>query len=83
MDDRGGKGLTERQKLLSKQAMELALNGSKLSRKLRNEDIAVTKVEFIVPTAALDQRISSFVNAGADWFDQDGSGDTDTDWPGT
>lgn len=82
MNERHDKPLTERQRVLSKEALKLVLRGSKLSRALREEDIAVTKVEILVPTAILDQKISGFVAAGADWFDQDDSGDTDSDWPG-
>jgi len=73
---------TERQRILAKDALKLVMKGSKLSRELRDEDIAVTKVELLVPTAILEQSVSSFVAQGADWFDQDDSGDTDTDWPG-
>lgn len=80
---KSGKLPSERERVLSKEALKIVMKGSKLSRELRDEDIAVTKVEILVPTAILDQKISDFVAAGADWFDQDSSGDTDTDWPGT
>jgi hypothetical protein len=73
---------TERQRVLAKDALRLAVRGTKLSRELRDQDIAVTKVELLVPTAILGQTVSAFAAAGADWFDQDDSGDTDTDWPG-
>jgi hypothetical protein len=82
MEKKKDKTPTERQRVLAKEALKLVMRGSKLSRELREEDIAVTKVEVLVPTAILEHTVSSFVAAGADWFDQDGSGDTDTDWPG-
>jgi hypothetical protein len=82
MNTKADKVPSERQRVLAKQALRLAVQGSKLSRELREEDIEVTRIELLVPTAILRQDISNFVAAGADWFDQDQSGDTDTDWPG-
>lgn len=73
---------SEHQRVLAKEALKVAMEGSRLSRELKDQDIAVTKINVLVPTAILDQSISDFVAAGADWFDQDDSGDTDTDWPG-